>query len=871
MNRVRKALGFGATLVALLATPASAQYGWAVGGTGDIFKSTDAGTSWTGNFPTTALVNSVHFRDTTTGWVAGTQVILKTTNGGTNWTDKYTGGGVLHGIYFVSATNGWAVGASGVIAKSTNAGETWTESFPTTAILNGVFAIDTNTAWIAGNQVIFKTTNGGTNWTDKYNGGAALNSVHFPSSTIGWAVGNTGTIAKSTNAGETWTETFPTTATLNGVFFTSTTTGFACGSQVIFKTTNGGTNWTDKYTGGADLQSVHFLNANEGWAVGSNGTIVKSTNAGETWVEQVHPTTTTLESVVFVTPPMVSVTVQTSPTGRSFSVDGTSYTTAQTFSWVSGSSHTIATTSPQAGATGTQYVWSNWSDGGAISHTVAPTVATTYTANFTTQYFLTMTAGSGGTVSPASGYRNAGSSVSISATPNSGFTFTGWTGTGSGSYTGTNNPANVTMNAPITESAAFAANISVTVQTSPTGRSFSVDGTTYTSAQTFSWVPGSSHTIATTSPQAGATGIQYVWSNWSDGGAISHSVAPTVGTTFTANFTTQYFLTMTAGSGGTVSPASGWRNSGSSVSISATPNSGFSFAGWTGTGSGSYTGSNNPANVTMNGPISETAAFSAATVAVTVQATLSASFRVDGVGYDTPQAFVWATGSVHTVGADSIQVAPGGDERLVWQSWSDAGALEHSVTASSDATITATFAREYALTMAVEGMGMVTPGSGWVTELADVTIEAVADSGWTFVNWIGTGPGSYTGIANPVVINAAGPVFQTAVFQSAATDIVESSGRPLPAHLEASIRSARRAGDFDLELGLPHAATVKLEMFTVTGRRVLEESLLIPSAGWHTRRIGSGDARIESLPSGVCFVRVSARGESVTRKLVVIR
>ncbi len=684
-------------------------------------------------------MNSVHFRDTTTGWVAGTQVILKTTNGGTNWTDKYTGGGVLHGIYFVSATNGWAVGASGVIAKSTNAGETWTESFPTTAILNGVFAIDTNTAWIAGNQVIFKTTNGGTNWTDKYNGGAALNSVHFPSSTIGWAVGNTGTIAKSTNAGETWTESFPTTATLNGVYFTSTTTGFACGSQVIFKTTNGGTNWTDKYTGGGDLQSVHFLNANEGWAVGSNGTIVKSTNAGETWVEQVHPTTTTLESVVFVTPPMVSVTVQTSPTGRSFSVDGTSYTTAQTFSWVSGSSHTIATTSPQAGATGTQYVWSNWSDGGAISHTVAPTSATTYTANFTTQYFLTMTAGSGGTVSPSSGYRNAGSSVSISATPNSGFTFTGWTGTGSGSYTGTNNPANVTMNAPITETAAFAANISVTVQTSPTGRSFSVDGTSYTTAQTFSWVPGSTHTIATTSPQAGATGTQYVWSNWSDGGAISHTVAPTVGTTYTANFTTQYFLTMTAGSGGTVSPASGYRNAGSSVSISATPNGGFSFAGWTGTGSGSYTGSSNPANVTMNAPISETAAFSSATVAVTVQATLGASFRVDGVGYDTPQAFVWATGSVHTVGADSIQVAPGGDERLVWQSWSDAGALEHSVTASSDATITATFAREYALTMAVQGMGAVTPGSGWIGELVDVTIEAVADSGWAFVNWIGIG------------------------------------------------------------------------------------------------------------------------------------
>jgi EamA domain-containing membrane protein RarD len=49
-------------------------------------------------------------------------------------------------------------------------------------------------------------------------------------------------------------------------------------------------------------------------------------------------------------------------------------------------------------------------------------------------------------------------------------------------------------------------------------------------------VPGSSHTIATTTPQSGGTGIQYVWSSWSDSGKISHIVAPTVATTYTANF-----------------------------------------------------------------------------------------------------------------------------------------------------------------------------------------------------------------------------------------------------------------------------------------------------------------------------------------------
>src|SRR5213078_655724 len=127
------------------------------------------------------------------------------------------------------------------------------------------------------------------------------------------------------------------------------------------------------------------------------------------------------------TPGMITVTVTTTPTCRSFSVDGTTYNSTQRFSWVSGSSHTIATTSPQSGGTGVQYVWSKWSDHGAISHTVAPTTNTTYTATFNTQYYLTMSHGTGGTVSPRSGWKNAGTAVSISATPNTGFSFSNWT------------------------------------------------------------------------------------------------------------------------------------------------------------------------------------------------------------------------------------------------------------------------------------------------------------------------------------------------------------------------------------------------------------------------------------------------------------
>src|SRR5438270_753962 len=313
--------------------------------------------------------------------------------------------------------------------------------------------------------------------------------------------------------------------------------------------------------------------------------------------------------------PMVQVTVQTALAGLSFTVDGTSYSSTQTFSWASGSSHTIATTSPQSGATGVRYLWTRWTDNGAISHVVAPTTNATYTANFNTQYYLTMTHGTGGTVSPTSGWRNSGATVSISATPTNnsqvGNSFAIWTGTGTGSYSGTNNPASITMNGPITENAAFTQNpVQVTVQTNLAGRTFSVDGTSYTSAQTFSWQPGSNHTIATTSPQDGGTGLRYVWTNWTGGGAISHTVAPTTNKTYTANFNTQYFLTMSRGTvGGTVSPTSGWRNSGAAISISAMPATGYSFTNWTGSGTGSFSGTNNPASITIGGPITETGTF----------------------------------------------------------------------------------------------------------------------------------------------------------------------------------------------------------------------------------------------------------------------
>jgi hypothetical protein len=155
--------------------------------------------------------------------------------------------------------------------------------------------------------------------------------------------------------------------------------------------------------------------------------------------------------------------------------------------------------------------------------------------------------------------------------------------------------------------------VSVTVQPNPlSGPSYSVDGSLWYGATPFNWNAGDSHTISTTTPQNIGNPIitkRFVWSSWSDGGAISHTVAPTTGTTYTANFNTQYFLQMATSAGGIVSPSSDWYNSGMAVPISATPNNGYKFTSWTGSGSGSYSGNNNPASVTMNESITEIPSF----------------------------------------------------------------------------------------------------------------------------------------------------------------------------------------------------------------------------------------------------------------------
>ncbi len=189
------------------------------------------------------------------------------------------------------------------------------------------------------------------------------------------------------------------------------------------------------------------------------------------------------------------VTVTTSPAGLSITVDGVAYLSPHTFAWPPGSMHTIAAVSYDL--SGTRYLFQNWSDAGAATHTITtPVTALTLTAGFIVKYKLTMAtdppeAGSISTNVPLDEGYIAGW-VGITATANPGYQFLTW----SGITNGTRNPEAILVDRPSALTAHFSGPPGVTVTTSPPGLSMSVDGVAYTSPHTFAWPPGSTHTIA---------------------------------------------------------------------------------------------------------------------------------------------------------------------------------------------------------------------------------------------------------------------------------------------------------------------------------------------------------------------------------------
>jgi hypothetical protein len=239
------------------------------------------------------------------------------------------------------------------------------------------------------------------------------------------------------------------------------------------------------------------------------------------------------------------------------------------------------------------------------------------TVNFVEQFLLStyVTPVGAGSISPSGGWFNASSSIALSAVPESGHAFEEWTSNGSSGYSGTSNPAFFALDAPVTEEAAFsiAATYPVSIQERglPPGTAWSatVNGESNSSTSDFITFaePNGSYSYSATTPIAAGTGTQYAAPSSEGsfdvrGGAANETVA----------YDAQYFLSIASSSPGegSVGPASGWFFNGTTVDVTAVPSAGYRFDVWQGSGPGNYSGDLASSNVTVLGPLTETATFS---------------------------------------------------------------------------------------------------------------------------------------------------------------------------------------------------------------------------------------------------------------------
>jgi photosystem II stability/assembly factor-like uncharacterized protein len=248
--------------------------GWAANGSrGAVYKTVDAGLTWTLQMSnatngTNYYFRNVEFLDENIGFIGTLDgVFFKTSNGGTTWTavtNFPTDPVAICGLDTVGTSTVYGVGAyyePAFLIKSSDSGATWSYT-DMSAYANGlveVLFIDENIGFCSGIKsnggVILKTINGGTTWTEIYNTNIAGEYV--------WKL----QILPGTNNNTIFGSVEAVTPNLGK----------------LIKTFDGGTTWTSKNFPDVDVQAVGFVSATKGWMGGHHTGFYETLDGGNTW------------------------------------------------------------------------------------------------------------------------------------------------------------------------------------------------------------------------------------------------------------------------------------------------------------------------------------------------------------------------------------------------------------------------------------------------------------------------------------------------------------------------------------------------------------------------------------------------------------
>ena len=329
----------------------------------------------------------------------------------------------------------------------------------------------------------------------------------------------------------------------------------------------------------------------------------------------------------------------------------------------------------------------------------------------------------GGTVTGAGTYRQ-GRTITLTATPNTGYTFANWTWNGNVMSTDPN--YTITVNSNKTYEANFlfnATTYTISATANPT------EGGTITGDGVYN--EGATCTLTATAN----TG--YTFTNWTKDGVVvstdtSYTFTVTESSTFVAHFElNSYEITASASPevGGTVTGA-GTYNHGETCTLIATPNPYSTFLCWKKGGEEVST------EAAYSFTVTETSAFVAhfemSSFNITAEANPSESGTVTGAG-------TYAPGETCTLTATA-------NEGCTFVNWTRNGVVvsvdvEYSFIVTETASYVANFClNSYAITTtASPSVGGTATGGGTYYHFETAILSAIANEGYHFVNWTKNG------------------------------------------------------------------------------------------------------------------------------------
>jgi len=257
-----------------------------------IYHSPDFGMNWEPQtISTTRQLFGVFFVDEEHGWTCGEiGAIHATTDGGLSWYRQNLGGPKFASrIQFVDTLHGWASGGTAMMLFTRDGGQQWRQDFfrnppfpAETVDFQGLSFVDASTGWLVAGR--------------------------YPEGDTFY--GGQGYVAKVIAGGDTFQHILQWKDSVYDFFdvdFVDSMNGWVVGGEdihdagAVFHTTNGGIDWTQQTVPASAhyLRAVDFVSPNQGWACGRNGTIIHTSDRGQTWESQFCIADTTLFDIQF--------------------------------------------------------------------------------------------------------------------------------------------------------------------------------------------------------------------------------------------------------------------------------------------------------------------------------------------------------------------------------------------------------------------------------------------------------------------------------------------------------------------------------------------------------------------------------------------